>query len=151
MDMFTLVYASTATSPFKEGDLQKLATFASKRNASDEITGYLFYRHEKFFQYLEGDEARVRALYESIGRDERHEIFREIELGEIDERQFSDWAMRYVTASELAQIELEDVAQDILARMTEPTFTTEAISRHVMNVVQKIAKFRIEIGMAKYS
>lgn len=144
--MFAIAYASNANCSFDEEQLQDLAAQAAARNAQIDITGYLFFRSGQFFQYLEGEEQSVRTLLASIQRDDRHDVFRCIELGTIDQRNFADWRMRYVTAADLVQIELEDVAKDILLRMKEPAFSNEVVTEHVLRVVQKISERRMRMG-----
>mgnify|MGYP001828285746 CR=1 FL=1 len=71
--LFCLSYVSTQCRPFPVGELTELLEKAREFNDSQEITGLLLHREDSFFQILEGRESAVRALFENICADERHE------------------------------------------------------------------------------
>ncbi len=70
--MFFLVYVSSATRPFSGEDLRVLLETCRKNNAELGVTGMLLYKDGNFMQVLEGDERKVRTLYEKISGDARH-------------------------------------------------------------------------------
>ncbi len=98
--LFSLVYASTATSHFDDDALAALLRHARDKNASRDITGLLLYRSGRFVQFLEGPETAVRALYEAIERDPRHTGVRTLNEGRPGGRQFADWTMAYQAVTE---------------------------------------------------
>lgn len=150
--MFAVAYVSKQKNLFCERDLIALASAANTRNSQLDITGYLFHKGEYFFQYLEGEQETLSKLMSSIKRDPRHCISRIVEIGEIEERSFAAWNMRYVTPDELDEINLEDIAQDVILRMTRPTFSEDMVKDRIVAIVRRIAELqtgRPEIGSAQ--
>lgn len=100
--LYSLVYASTAASPFDDDALAALLQQSRHDNAERGITGLLLYRNGRFIQFLEGDEAEVRSLYASIEKDPRHTGVRTLNDGRPARRQFADWTMAYQPVREPA-------------------------------------------------
>ncbi|MEM6289380.1 MAG: BLUF domain-containing protein [Bacteroidota bacterium] len=101
-----LFYRSLATRPMSDLDLHRLAVRAAESNARLGVTGLLLYTRViegeggLFAQWIEGPEARVRALYyDRIAHDPRHTDCEVVFDGPAreatghDERQFSRWGM----------------------------------------------------------
>lgn len=95
--LISLVYTSTASTPFRETALAHLLDQARSLNGARDITGMLLYRGERFIQVLEGPADVVRRLARTIGRDARHRDMRILMDEPIDERRFDDWTMGYRT------------------------------------------------------
>ncbi|TQJ29641.1 BLUF domain-containing protein [Microbacterium sp. SLBN-146] len=93
--LFSLVYASTATSPLDDDALAALLHHARESNAANDITGLLLYRSGRFVQFLEGPEHSIRTLYGKIAQDPRHSGMRTLDEGKPTARQFADWTMAY--------------------------------------------------------
>jgi hypothetical protein len=102
--MQRIVYISTATRPLEDGELVDLLLQCRRNNDRDGITGMLLYKDGVFVQALEGPRFAVRACFERIRRDERHQDLSVLVDQAIRERTFSDWSMgfRSVTAADLA-------------------------------------------------
>lgn len=100
--VYSLVYTSTATTPFSPDDLAELLRTSRASNAERDITGLLLHRKGRFTQFLEGDEAEVRALLERIETDERHTGIRVLIDGYAERRQLPDWTMGYEPVAESA-------------------------------------------------
>jgi len=91
--VFRLAYVSKASALMGPGDLEKIEAKSVARNAELDITGILVMDEEKILQILEGDEKAVRALFEKILADPRHEEVRQV-AGEIQEtRYLSSWSL----------------------------------------------------------
>ena len=93
--MFSLVYVSTATTPFS---LPELHDFLAKSRANNEmldVTGMLLYKDGSFMQVLEGEESVVRKLYAKIASDPRHRGSFILLQGPIEQREFPDWSMGF--------------------------------------------------------
>jgi hypothetical protein len=93
--VFHIVYISTATVDFSQPQLLSLLVKAKGNNARTGITGLLIHKDGRFVQVLEGDEPVVRALFEVIRRDGRHQAVTLILAEEMAERQFVDWSMGF--------------------------------------------------------
>lgn len=112
--LIQLIYCSAARRKFSHEELSGLLRFARQNNAKEGITGMLLYADGSFFQVLEGEEEKIRRLFEKIERDGRHHSITIIVQEPIAERSFGDWTMGY------ADIAPEDVdtiigANDFLA------------------------------------
>lgn len=106
---FRLIYRShSRISPAdREAALADIFRVARANNEPAGITGALLITDHWFVQALEGEESAVRALYEGISRDARHENVSLIEADQVPARVFSRWAMAQVSASGQADIPLE--------------------------------------------
>lgn len=87
--MFQLIYASTAPRPLAEEDLRVLVGCARERNEEHDITGVLVHRNGSFLHVIEGAEDDVRALYECICDDDRHQWVTLLKATTVEERDFS--------------------------------------------------------------
>lgn len=96
--MHHIIYLSWAVAPFSNEQLQELLTLARQRNTELGITGILFYGNERFMQLLEGEEEEIRALYELIRRDPRHQHIIAYADKPITQRLFAQWAMAFQTS-----------------------------------------------------
>lgn len=90
-----LTYFSSATRRFSQNDLKHLLEISRRKNAPNRITGLLLYRDGHFLQYLEGPADNVKATYDRIARDLRHDSPRIVGSGQIRRRMFPEWSMGY--------------------------------------------------------
>ncbi len=109
--MLELVYASAATVRFSVADLATLLTLARARNATNGITGALFYDAGSFLQVLEGDEAVVEQTFERIGRDPRHARVLLLSRSVSEERRFGDWQMGFVEVTPKLRASLDGFSE----------------------------------------
>ncbi len=95
---FRLIYRSHSRMPAddRKVELGALFTEARSNNKSQQITGALLLSGEWFVQTLEGDEIRVRSLFEHIEKDPRHDSVSVLDAGHVDVRAFPGWAMAQV-------------------------------------------------------
>jgi hypothetical protein len=93
--MFSLVYVSSAVTPFSPSELRDLLATCHENNVKLGISGMLLYKDGNFMQVLEGEEERVRTLYATIGLDPRHRGLLTLTQGPLAERQFPDWSMGF--------------------------------------------------------
>jgi hypothetical protein len=96
--VFRLIYNShSRIAPDQSSsELGDIFTTARRNNRRLGITGALVVTDDAFVQALEGDESAVRALYNSICRDSRHDRVTVLEEGLVDGRTFGRWAMAKV-------------------------------------------------------
>jgi hypothetical protein len=93
--VFYLVYVSSATALFSRAELAEILETSRRRNAARGISGALLYKDGNLMQVLEGDESAVRALYDTIRRDPRHQGLITVMDGYEETRQFAEWSMAY--------------------------------------------------------
>lgn len=96
MYLVRLLYVSKVSNTFGKSDLQNILAKANEHNESKGLTGMLVFNGEYFVQVLEGGRGAVNQLYQRISADSRHEHLMLLQLGEINQRLFADWAMAYV-------------------------------------------------------
>ena len=111
--MFRLIYTShSLIDPDQERSvLGEIFTTARRRNRELGVTGALLTAPDGFAQVLEGEETTVRALYERISRDPRHERVSLLEAGPVEGRVFGRWAMARVSEDGAPDIRLLSNAQ----------------------------------------
>lgn len=106
--VFRIIYRSHSRIPAEDRPKVLSAIFdvARSRNKKAQVSGALLITDHYFVQALEGDEAAVRTLFDSINRDDRHTEVTILEEGTCDGRTFSRWSMARVSASGKADIPL---------------------------------------------
>lgn len=95
MDLFHLVYVSSAKPGFGRVQLRTLLERSRAKNSSLGITGLLLHQGGKLLQVLEGPEGEVRSLYETIAADPRHSRCTALLQEGIPARQYPQWAMAF--------------------------------------------------------
>ena len=105
---FRLVYRSRNLLAAERHDAELGAIFLSSRsnNREQDITGALLVSGQYFVQTLEGAEDAVRALYDRIEKDSRHDEVTLLQTGTAGERVFGRWAMARVDDGSDADIPL---------------------------------------------
>ena len=98
-----LSYVSKATQDMGLSSLVHLFDVARNWNLDHELTGALFYENGHFAQILEGKRKDVLFIWGKIQKDYRHKILHRIELDEIDQRLFSNWALRFYGGDQIAR------------------------------------------------
>lgn len=139
--MFALAYNSEASVPFDDDRLERLASRSGTRNRNVGITGYLYFRDSQFLQYLEGQEDAVRTLMNRISADPRHRVTGIFEIGEIDERLFPEWAMRYIGRDlpKRGELTVEDELRSIIVHGSDTRDGEESLVPAVLQVTRRIA------------
>ncbi|MBU3638178.1 BLUF domain-containing protein [Polynucleobacter sp. AP-RePozz3-80-G7] len=98
-----LSYISKATHEMGLSSLVHLFDVARKWNLDHELTGALFYENGHFAQILEGKRKDVLFIWGKIQKDYRHKVLHRIELDEIDQRLFPNWALRFYGGDQIAK------------------------------------------------
>ncbi len=91
--MHQLVYLSRASVHVDDLLLTDVRTVAGTNNRALGVTGALLYANGHFLQMLEGEQAPVRSLFESIRRDPRHTECVVLMEAESPSRLFCGWSM----------------------------------------------------------
>ena len=98
-----LSYISKATHDMGLSSLVHLFDVARRWNLDHELTGALFYENGHFAQILEGKRKDVLFIWGKIQKDYRHKVLHRIELDEIDQRLFPNWALRFYGGDQIAK------------------------------------------------
>lgn len=104
--MIRLTYLSRSVQPFSADDLLTLLTVCHRNNTARGLTGMLLYGNGTFLQCIEGEEAAVDRLMQTLAADPRHTDIRTVRREIIDSRLYSDWSMGFerVTDKTLAAV-----------------------------------------------
>jgi len=136
---FSLAYYSNALHPFNEEALFDLAEQASLINKSHDVTGFLQYRNNHFFQYLEGKREQVLLIGNNISQDSRHSIQWMVHLPLIEVRRFSDWYMRYITPQEIKSLQLESLLDENWMEVEASEGQEDILKRSSLQLIVRIA------------
>lgn len=101
MSVFFYAYSSKFNFDHDITVIPNIVRTSRLNNLKDHITGMLIFDGEKFFQFIEGDQAAINSLVKKIKSDNRHIDFIEITFGELDQRVFNDWNMAYTNTDDL--------------------------------------------------
>ncbi|MEM6525628.1 MAG: BLUF domain-containing protein [Bacteroidota bacterium] len=93
--MYYLIYVSYANNTPSVEDLKLLAQSSQANNKKIEVSGMLIYLGGKYLQVLEGKKKDVLDLYDKISKDYRHRQVRLLIEGDVNKRNFEDWAMGF--------------------------------------------------------
>jgi hypothetical protein len=89
--LLRLVYVSHATRPLSPDALRALEASASRRNAAAGITGLLISQEPYFYGLMEGPQAALLDVMESIITDPRHHGLRILSEEQACSRRFREW------------------------------------------------------------
>ncbi len=95
MSLVQLIYTSDASENLLESEVLEILRKAQFKNQLLKISGLLLFKHGRFIQLLEGDEAHVQALFETIAKDPRHRNVIMRERFTVDRVSMPTWAMGY--------------------------------------------------------
>lgn len=96
------LYVSESCMPDAEADaaIDDIVRVSRERNQELTVTGALLFTRHRFAQFLEGPEAGVNALQESILRDKRHHLITTACWDMRNARLFIGWSLVYSGASQ---------------------------------------------------
>ena len=97
----SLLYVSRSTLalPGQSAQVESIVERSLRRNPDLEITGALVFTEQHFAQNIEGSDASVDILMESIMRDPRHREVQTIYRETLPARRFEAWTMAYAGPS----------------------------------------------------
>ena len=96
-----IIYVSKATQAFTDLQVAEMANRFAMNNAKLELSGVLLYESGYFLQLLEGEKFNLYHAFKTIRDDDRHSQIEIISDGEIAERMFFKWNMRFVNSQKL--------------------------------------------------
>lgn len=99
MDLVRLVYASEVDATFSDSDIEDILSKAQTNNPRLEVTGMLLFTSEYFVQCIEGPRKAINQLYNKILLDPRHHSSEILTYSDVEEREFANWSMGYVSAT----------------------------------------------------
>lgn len=102
----SLLYTSVAAEGLDSADVFKIVEDSSRRNPARDITGFLIFDRTRFLQYVEGPQAALDELLETLGKDRRHHSVRVLHRSQSEQRLFPRWAMRRAGATAEQELEM---------------------------------------------
>jgi methanogenic corrinoid protein MtbC1 len=143
----TLCYRSRAVERPNGDDLADLLGEARARNRRFGVTGMLICEGDRYFQWLEGPDKAVGALWDAIRRDERHHEIEVLGEGVTPTRLFSEWDLRFHQRSP------DDVQSDTCdvqttAAEAQPEKETSAVEADDASCLARLALEGDEAAMA---
>jgi hypothetical protein len=97
--MYYIIYLSSASHLMTDEELKQLLIISNRNNQKENITGLLLYNDGSIIQVLEGEKEAVKALYDKIYKDHRHNGILKLDEGELSHRNFPDWSMGFKSVS----------------------------------------------------
>ena len=128
--MRQMIYTSTATSQLGQDDVFRIVEKSVSNNMGREITGFLIYADQRFFQLIEGEEGNLRDLLATLQRDPRHSDINILLDRSIAERRFPRWRMQRVGRSGDAAIEVKTALRTDPADHTALHHVDMFLTRH---------------------
>jgi FAD-dependent sensor of blue light len=127
MGLSRIVYISSASNPFSDAELRRLANNASVKNGALGISGLRVHSGGNFIQVLEGEEMAVMSLYSRISADHRHADLRPLLRRPAANRLFPEWGMQLATTTERKVVDREAIDKTLLRlRLTPDSQTVES-------------------------
>lgn len=136
-ELYSLLYASSASKDFTESELKSLLKEIREKNQQQDITGILLYGNKSFLQVLEGEINQLHELYEKIRKDPRHKTIAKLHEEKIKARVFNGWSMAFKRIK-------PDISGDIpgFSQFMENAGNAEAMKRHAKQIHAFMNTFR---------
>ena len=149
---FQLTYHSIANSELNQSDLDAIMDSSIKNNNINGITGCLMYNNGFFLQILEGDEEKVRSLFETIRLDERNEQATVLSTDHTPSRLFKDWAMAYYQFPPTKDLspEQKELKQNLISladTSKKPNFTLKVFWYNVRQLLLEDGYFKNRVAI----
>jgi len=97
--VYQVIYTSSASASLTEDHMRELAQNAADKNIFLGITGILLFFDGSILQVLEGEQAIVETLLETINNDTRHTGMMPLIARQAVDREFSKWSMGFRNVS----------------------------------------------------
>ena len=95
MALYFLIYSSIPTRRLTDQELDDLLETARSANEMHGVTGMLICFKDMYLQLIEGEETKIKQLYNNLLMDDRHYRVQTLKEGEINKRFFPDWSMGF--------------------------------------------------------
>ena len=94
---YAISYVSTVSSSLYDEEIQEALHFSKNWNNDNSITGILLYSQGNFFQVLEGDQEKLKKLFQRIKDDERHYDIITIFEKEVEAQKFDEYNAGFIS------------------------------------------------------
>lgn len=136
--VYYIIYTSTPTAPPTKAVIDEILKDSRSSNEKKGITGMLLCTQDRYFQFLEGDEQEVNAVFDKIKKDPRHTGVYVRIRGFNHRRIFEEWSM---ASWMLSKEELSHLSglQDLRSYMRIPyneTFSHKKFMGMMQNILE---------------
>ncbi len=94
---FAISYVSTANSDLNQDEVAEILEQTEIRNNNMGVNGLLIYSGGNFFEVIEGEETKIKDLFENIKEDPRHRNIMMVFEKEIDKPLFDDKEANFIS------------------------------------------------------
>jgi len=94
---FAISYVSTANRDLNQEEVAELLDLTEIRNNIEGVNGLLIYSSGNFFEVIEGEETKIKELFENINEDPRHRNIMMVFEKEIDKPLFDDKEANFIS------------------------------------------------------
>jgi len=106
---FAISYLSTANRDLNQEEVAELLELTQIRNNNAGVNGLLIYSDGNFFEVIEGEESKIKALFENIKEDPRHRNIMMVFEKNIDKPLFDDKEANFISENtKHRQMEVEN-------------------------------------------
>lgn len=139
--LFQLIYLSSSLGQYSREDLVEILSVSRRNNTRANISGLLLYHDGNIIQFLEGEEASVKSVYDRIARDPRHKGILPLVRRKIDRRDFGSWSMGFKDIDESDKEQLEGF-NDLMSSLSNHTTADPAMSKQVQRLIRSYRQVR---------
>ena len=106
---FAISYLSTANRDINQDEVAELLDLTEVRNNTAGVNGLLIYSDGNFFEVIEGEETKIKELFENIKEDPRHRNIMIVFEKKIDKPLFEDKEANFISENtKHRQMEVEN-------------------------------------------
>lgn len=106
---FAISYLSTANRDINQDEVAELLDLTEVRNITAGVNGLLIYSDGNFFEVIEGEETKIKELFENIKEDPRHRNIMIVFEKKIDKPLFDDKEANFISENtKHRQMEVEN-------------------------------------------
>ncbi|MCJ7757307.1 MAG: BLUF domain-containing protein [Gillisia sp.] len=106
---FAISYLSTANRDLNQDEVAELLDQTEIRNNIEGVNGLLIYSDGNFFEVIEGEETKIKELFENIKEDPRHRNIMMVFEKKIDKPLFDDKEANFISENtKHRQMEVEN-------------------------------------------
>lgn len=137
-DLYNLAYISKNVikgSPDEvKAEIRNILDAAHRNNPALGVTGALLYSGGYFCQVIEGPEAVLEELFESIQMDHRHGDVTVLHFEPVEARGFSEWAMALAGIEDDMRFDIEGI------RASKNELKTKEAGRDLVSVLEQLVQ-----------
>jgi hypothetical protein len=137
-DLYSLAYISKNVIPGTpeavKAEIRDILEAARRNNPALGVTGALLYSGGYFCQVIEGPQAVLEDLFETIQMDPRHGEVSVLHFDPIETRSFGEWAMALAGIEDAQRVDIEGI------RASKDELTARSAGRDLIAVLDRLVR-----------